>query len=131
MAAEIRAYQTSDLDRIREMHAKQNFAYPFPDLDDPTFAIGQVAEDGKVQQAWFGKIHAELYLFLDPDYADPLTRWQTILRMHEGMRRAALGLGLDSVSCWIPPELPKAFKRRLQRLGWSKDRWESFSFRLR
>jgi len=128
----LRAYRNEDLERIKQLHAKQGFGFPFPDLTDPVFAVGCIAEeDGEAQMAAFLKVHAEAYLFLDPAHGTPRERWQALLQIHEAVRRQALELGLDGVTAWLPPSLPKAFTRRLKKLGWGKDEWESYSFRVR
>jgi hypothetical protein len=138
---EIRAYRESDFERIREIHRKQGFDYPMPDLSDPVFAVGCVAEDGVAQVAAFLKIQAEAYLFMDPEYATPRERWKALLQVHEATRRQATDLGLSEVQIWIPPEMAKktstgrdsAFVRKLQRLGWGKEpeSWTSLSYRIR
>jgi len=33
----IRAYEESDLEALRAIHARQGFGYAFPDLGDPLF----------------------------------------------------------------------------------------------
>ena len=137
---EIRAYRESDLERIKEMHKRQNFPYPFPALSDPTFVVGAVAEEqGQAEMAVFLKVSAEVYMILDPDHGTPRDRWQGLLQIHEAVRRQAVDLGLESLQCWIPPELAKktttgreaSFVRRLGSLGWTEDAWRSFCFRLR
>lgn len=106
-----------------------------PDLSDPVFAVGAVAEDesGIPQVAAFLKITAEAYLFLDPEYATPRQRWTTLLAVHEAVRRQAAELGLSEVTAWIPPNLPKAFHRRLSRLGWQEEpeEWKRRAFHIR
>jgi hypothetical protein len=125
---------------LKEIHEKQGFEYDFPNLDDPVFAASSVIEQGsQVAMAAFLKIHAEAYLFADPDYGTPRERWQMLLRIHEDIRFQAKEMGLSGVTIWIPPELTKktsmgrdsAFVRRLQKLGWEKDIWQAFSFRVR
>jgi hypothetical protein len=102
-----------------------------PDLSDPVFALGSVAEDGSA--AAFVKICGEAYLFMDPYHGDPLTRWQTLLKIHEAIRRDAAKLGLSEVSCVVPPNLSKAFHRRLARLGWMDEpkEWQRKTYHLR
>ena len=128
----IREYRESDLERLKELHRKQGFAYPFPELNDPVFAVGAVAEqNGEAQMAAFLKIHGEAYLFLDPSQGPPEERWKTLLEIHAAVRRQAEELGLDSVTCWIPPNLEKSFAKRLRKLGWAKDEWAAYSYRIR
>lgn len=111
-----------------------------PDLNDPVFAASSVIEEnGEVRMAAFLKIHAEAYLFADSDYAGPRERWQMLLRIHEDIRWQAREMGLQGVTIWAPPELTKKtntgqgapFVRRLQKLGWNKDLWQAFSYRVR
>lgn len=128
---ELRAYQESDLDRVKEIHRKQGFDYPFPDLSDPVFAVGCVAEDGEAQAALFLKITAEAYLFLDPEYANPRERWKTFLQVHETVRRQALALGLQDVNLWAPPGVKEGFLRKMRKLGWREDNWRTFTFQVR
>jgi hypothetical protein len=130
----IRTYRESDLKRINELHRKQGFDYAMPDLGDPVFAISSVAnEDGQAQVAAFVKVVGEAYLFVDPEYADPRTRWQTLLQVHEDVRRQAAELGLSEVTCWLPPNLPRAFERRLKRLGWQEEptNWKRAAYHIR
>lgn len=129
---EIRAFEARDLARLKELHAKQGFDYSFPKLTDPVFAFGSVADDGRPQMALFGKITAEMFLFLDPEYADPETRWGMFLRLHEAVRLQAAAAGLADVNFWLPPEVPEGFIRKLKQLGWTEGRaWRSFAFQLR
>jgi hypothetical protein len=102
-----------------------------PDLDDPVFAIGQVAEDGSA--AAFVKVVGEAYLFLDPDRGTPFDRWRVLLNLHRTVREKAADLGLSEVGCVIPPGLLKAFHRRLARLGWQDEpeNWKRKTYHLR
>lgn len=135
----LREYRPSDLERIKQIHRNQGFTFDFPDLSDPVFAASSVAEDGEVQMAAFLKVHAEAYLFADPDYGTPQDRWRMLLEIHESLRTQAKEMGLQGVTIWLPPELAKktstgrdsAFVRRLQKLGWEKDAWQAFSFPVR
>lgn len=91
-----------------------------------------MAEDGDVQMAAFLKVEAEAFLFVDSDYGSPQDRWRMLLQLHEEVRFQAREMGLSEVNLWAPPEVPKAFLRRLSKLGWSEDRpWKTFTYRLR
>lgn len=129
----LRAYQASDLERLRAMHAKQGFNYELPDLSDPTFTAGTVAEDenGVPQGAIFLRITAEAYLLADPQYGTPRDRWRIFLNLHESVRWQARELGLHDVHAFLPPELGKGFDRRLGKLGWTRDAWRVLNIRLR
>jgi hypothetical protein len=116
------------------LHRMQGFEYEFPDLGDPVFAISSVVEGGgRIQAAAFLKIEAEAYFFLNPGYANPLARWQMLLQLHEDVRREATDLGLSEVSCVIPPNLSRAFHRRLVKLGWrdEPEDWKRKTYHLR
>ena len=129
----LRAYRNEDLERIKQLHAKQGFGFPFPDLDDPVFAVGCVAEeDGEAQMAAFIRITSEAYLFVDSDHGTPEERWQALLGIHEVVRQNTRDLGLQDVHAFLPPELGKGFERRLKKLGWGKEEpWRVYSFRVR
>lgn len=129
---EIRGYRASDLERIEQIHKKQGLDYAMPRLSDPTFAIGAVASDSGVQMAGFAKITAEMFLFLDHDYADPETRWKLFLALHESVRRQAIEAGLQDLNFWLPPGVPEGFIRKLMQIGWSENTpWRQFTFNLR
>jgi hypothetical protein len=121
----------ADLERIERIWRRQGFDYSMPDLDDPVFAIGKVAEDGSA--AAFVKIVGEAYLFLDPNRGTPFDRWRTLLTLHAEVREECAALGISEVGCVLPPGLPKAFHRRLARLGWidEPEDWKRKTFHLR
>jgi hypothetical protein len=82
--------------------------------------------------ALLGKITAEMFLFLDPDYGDPEMRWQIFIKLHEDVRKQALAAGLQDANFWLPPEVPEGFVRKLKELGWTEGLpWRSFAFQLR
>jgi hypothetical protein len=83
--------------------------------------------------AAFLKVTAEAYLFLDPEYGTPRDRWQMLLRIHEDVRRKAKEIGLSEVTCWLPPNLGKAFQRRLRKLGWQDEPtdWKRAAYHIR
>jgi hypothetical protein len=148
---QIRAYADNDLDQLRKIHARQGFAYPFPDLSDPLFmtklvlvgsdrggALGgaqpgmavplKEPEQGSAvsgEQGIVGaallRLTAEAYLLLDKDCGSPRERWQCLLTLHEATRREALARGLEDVHAWLPPEIATRFGRRLTQLGWVRD----------
>lgn len=127
----IREYKPSDLARLKQLHAQQDFAYPFPDLDGPLFPVGVVGEeDGEAQIGGFLRCTAEAYLLMDNGYGTPRDRWQALLRIHEAVRRKAVETGFAEVQCFVPPEVPKSFGRKLKKLGWRKDSWDCFQFNL-
>lgn len=139
----IRPAIDSDLPELRAIHARQQFDYAFPDLNDPLFLTKLVLVDGKPGQgtdasqtaiagAALLRLTAEAYLLLDPEKGSPRERWQRLVTLHEATRRDALARGLADVHAWLPPRIAQKFGRRLQQLGWIRDdTWTPFCKRLR
>jgi hypothetical protein len=147
----IREYTPSDLDALRLMHAAQGFGYPLPDLESPLFLSKLVLEDDgeeggsgrevadhnspsshppRVTMAILQRLTAETYLLHDPGAGTPRQRWQSFLALHDAARAAAAAHGLDDVQAFLPPQIARAFGRRLSRLGWTRDPWPCFSRRV-
>jgi len=141
---QIRAYQESDLDSLRAIHAAQGFDYALPDLNHPLFVTKLVlagdeeASDcsgaaccattgesttpsSKVVGAAFLRLTAEAYLLLDPNQGTPRQRWLSLLALHEATKQDAWQRGLEDVHAWLPPPIAGKFGRRLARLGWQRD----------
>ena len=125
---QIRAYNETDLDALRAMHAAQSFGYAFPDLTDPRFLLRAVVEDdGKPRMAALLRLTAEAYLLADPAEGKPRQRWQWLLALHEATRRAAEARGLADVQAFLPPRVARSFGRRLENLGWRRDPWTCYT----
>ena len=75
------------------------------------------------------RLTAEAYLLHDPAAGTPRERWQRLLALHEAARAGAAARGLDDVQAFLPPQIARAFGRRLARLGWREDPWPCFSRR--
>lgn len=132
----IRAYEESDLEALRAIHARQGFGYAFPDLENPLFLTKLVLgreEDGKgIAGAALLRLTAEAYLLLDPLAGSPRGRWESLLALHEATRCDALARGLEDVHAWLPPEIAQNFGKRLARLGWVRDdEWAPYCKKLR
>lgn len=127
----IRNYRPEDEPALREMHAAQGFDYTFPDLANPLFVSKLVLEDdnGRPVMAALGRVTCEVYLLAEPKAGTPRERFLRLLLMHESSRRDLETRGLDDATCWVPPQIEKAFGRRLERLGWVRDPWPSYSRR--
>jgi hypothetical protein len=121
----VRAYNESDLDALRRMHASQGFDYPFPDLADPIFVSKIVVEDddGRVAMASLARLTCEMYLLVDRENTtgQPRERWMQLLALHSAGERDLLARGLDDAHGWLPPPIAKRFGRRLASLGWQRD----------
>lgn len=124
----IREYRGEDLDRLREMHARQGFRYPMPDLEDPAFLLRAVLEDdaGQPVMAVLARLTSEIYLLADPDAGTPRERWQRLVALHRAAEREGWRRGLDDAHCWLPPPIARAFGKRLGKLGWSEPAWTCY-----
>lgn len=76
------------------------------------------------------RLTAETYLFLDKDWGTPELRWQGFLSLHEAARRDMYKRGLEDCYCWLPPQIEKPFGKRLMRVGWEKNKWPSYTYKL-
>jgi hypothetical protein len=125
----IREYAPEDEAALREMHARQGFEYPFPDLSNQLFLTRLVLEDdsGRAVMAVLGRVTCEVYLLAEPAAGTPRERWWRLMGLHEAARRDLCARGFDDATCWIPPRIARAFGRRLTRLGWVRDPWPAYS----
>ena len=76
------------------------------------------------------RLTAEVYLLHDPRAGTPRERWQWLLALHRAAEQDAYDRGLADAHCWLPPQIARAFGRRLLRLGWQEQLWPSFSRKL-
>lgn len=114
------------------MHARQGFAYDWPEINDPIFLTKLVLEDdhGRLVMAVLARLTCELYLLADTRAGTPRQRLAGLLALH-GLAEEELGRrGLVDGTCWVPPRIEKAFGRRLARLGWVRDPWPSYSRKI-
>jgi hypothetical protein len=155
----IRAYNESDLNALRAIHASQGFAYPLPDLNNPLFVTKLILsgpqassrEEGavtsnvssernaaqspappeKIIGAALLRLTAEAYLLLDPRAGTPRQRWQWLLQLHAATERDAWQRGLEDVHAWLPPPIAQKFGKRITQLGWRRDdAWTPYCKRL-
>ncbi|HVB99007.1 MAG TPA: hypothetical protein VNJ12_06700 [Candidatus Dormibacteraeota bacterium] len=124
----IREYRAEDLDHLRQMHARQGFRYPMPDVEDSSFLVRAVLEDddGVPVMAALARLTSEVYLLADPEAATPRERFRRLLALHDAARREGWRRGLDDAHCWLPPRIAKGFGRRLGRLGWREPAWACY-----
>lgn len=129
----IREFTESDLDALRRMHARQGFAYAFPDLADPIFVSKLVVEDerGLPVMASLARLTCEIYLLADSVAGTPRDRHARLLALHHAGERDLLARGLEDAHAWLPPRIAKRFGRRLEALGWVRDNaWTPYCLRL-
>ncbi|MGA8220214.1 MAG: hypothetical protein WB780_01075 [Candidatus Acidiferrales bacterium] len=130
----VRAYTESDLDALRQMHARQGFDYTFPDISDPIFVSKLVVEDddGHAVMASLARLTCEIYMLADPDAGSPRERYARMLHLHLTGEHDLRSRGLDDAHAWLPPPIAKRFGRRLESLGWVRDDdWTPYCRRLR
>lgn len=128
----IRRYRSEDEPSLRKMHAQQGFAYELPDINDPIFLTKLVLEDdeGRPVMAVLARLSCELYLLAEPGAGTPRERLAAFLALHGSAERELGRRGLEDGTCWVPPQIEKAFGRRLARLGWVRDPWPSYSRKI-
>jgi hypothetical protein len=143
----VREYTEADLDALRRMHARQGFAYPFPDIADPIFVSKLVLEDdaGRAVMASLARLTCEMYLLVDREHhatraagnrpaenSRPVERFAQLLAIHRAGEHDLLSRGLDDAHAWLPPPIAHRFGRRLESLGWVRDdAWTPYCRRLR
>lgn len=127
----VREYTDADHAALRAMHAAQGFGYELPDPGHPLFLVRAVLEDeGRPRMAALLRLTAEAYLLADPHEGSPRQRWQWLLALHDATRQAAAARGLSDVQAFLPPQVSRAFGRRLARLGWRRDPWTCYTRQL-
>jgi hypothetical protein len=128
----IRTFQEGDLARTREIHVENGLPENcFPDIDDPLFIVKLAVEhDGKPVMVAALKGISELFLIVDHNAGTPAERWEWLQQLNEAMKARAWELGLDQLSCWIPPEIADSFEKRLIELGFTESKWRCFTCNL-
>jgi hypothetical protein len=128
----IRDFKLSDLEAVKELHAKSGLpSVCLPDLTNPLFFVKVVAEsNGKVVQAGFVKLIGEAYILVDHDAGEPGERLSTLESVVCKGLSSASAKGLSDVSAWLPPDLEKSFGPRLKALGFIRSPWPNFSVLL-
>ena len=124
----IRAYRPEDLAAVKAIFDAQELGYKFPDLEKPTYFIRLVGEeDGRVVQAAFAHLTAEIYFLLDRTHGTPQQRHLDFMAMQEvGRELAWKPGGLDDLHAFLPPQLERAFGKRLMAHGWKKALWPPY-----
>jgi hypothetical protein len=87
--------------------------------------------DGTPAMMCFTKITGELFFLVDHDIGTPEQRWGWLREFKEYIAHEAWKLGLDQLTCWIPPEIEISFAKRLKDLGFQKSPWQSYTLNLK
>jgi hypothetical protein len=119
----VRDAKPEDFAEIERIHAAMGMDYQLPDLAHPLFLVRKVTLDdnGEVIGACFLRITAETYLWMSPDIA-PRCKMDVMNKMQPEVLRAAWQNGLDDIEARIPETVERRFQKRLNQLGWSKNR---------
>lgn len=125
---QIRFFRPDDLRQLERIHQAQGFDYEFPDLSDPLYHIKLVGEeDGRIVNAGIAHLTSEIFFLADPNAGNPRHRFENFKQLHEaGCEVAHRQGGLADLHCWVPPEVARAFGRRLRKLGWERPLWTSY-----
>jgi hypothetical protein len=89
--------------------------------------VGAAPHNSEIIAAVFLRLTAEAYFLLDPTAGTPRDRWRALLLLHEAARGEANRRGLDDAHAWLPPQVARAFGRRIAHLGWSREPWPCYS----
>lgn len=110
---------SSDVPRLQEIFAAQNFEYGEPDW---SAMCGKVLVDdgGIVQIALLARKTVEMYALVNSSpWAAPGMKATGFARLDEAVKLDLKQQGYTDQHCWVPP-ICKAFSRRLQRFfGWN------------
>jgi hypothetical protein len=121
----IRSYTEADLGAVRRMHAPFADFYNLPDFGNPLFIENLVVTNGnhRTVMSAHARLTSEVYVLVDHEDGTPNQRWERLKMLHEVMRQQLVKSGIEDVHCWIPPDIPEGFFRRLQRLGWTEEKF--------
>jgi hypothetical protein len=125
----IREYTPADFEAVKRLHQEMAHDYKLPDLTSPLFLVRKVAElDGKVVAVGALMMQVETYMWVDHEVGDPEDRWAAVQAMNDAGMEDAWFQGIDCAVLWCPPDLEKSFGKRLEALGFKRDReWHSWS----
>ena len=125
-----REYRAEDKPALEAMYRAQGFAYEFPDIDDSRLWITRmvlVDDEDKPLQAVLGRLTSEAFFIFDPKVASPVTQMRRFVSLQEAACESGRRAGVDSVHCWLPPEVKETFGPQLERLGWLEYEWATFA----
>lgn len=117
----IRAFEERDAAALRQIHAENDYGFPFPCLE--AMRIGFVIEEGGKVLGYVGaEFHAEL-TGIFKQKGSPHERMRIFARLHRPMAEALADQGIKSAFVSLDPQF-KAFSRRLLSLGWRESLWK-------
>lgn len=121
---------TGQHEAIKAIHAAQKIDYKLPQLESPLFVVKKAVtnEKGEVIGACLLRLTAETMLILSPELS-PREKMDAMEAMQPEVLHAAWQLGLDEIEARIETGTEEIFEKRLNQLGWVKDRagWNPWS----
>jgi hypothetical protein len=124
----LRDYKDSDRAALEQMKQEQGHNYTLPSLSDSKLWISRkvLADDNDIPiQALLGRLTSEAYFLFHPT-ENGMMVMRRFLSLHEACCDAGRAAGLDSVHCWLPPDVDLKFGSQLQRLGWINYIWPTY-----
>ena len=127
----VREWMDADMPELASLHDKMRVGYKLPESFGPLFCVRRavVDESGKIVAAATIKLVGEAYLWVDNDISSH-KRAKGVKLLNEECAKAASRLGLTEISAWIPPHIASWFGKVIEKLGWHKSSWSSWSVRL-
>ena len=128
----IRAYEETDILALQKIRIDNGLPPNcMPDPTDPLMLVKAVVEeDGKPVMATFLRGSSEIYLLVDHTHGTPEERWHWLQELKEYLVQEAWKLGLDQLTCWVPPEIEQSFAKRLLELGFQRSPWQSYTLNV-
>lgn len=128
----IRPYEAEDLAAVEEIHKAQRLGYDFPELEHPSYFIRLVGEkDGQIVEAAFAHLTAEIHFMVRTDVATAQERHFWFLEVQEVVCQLSWNPGgLIDLHAFLPPQLERAFAKRLMAHGWKRPLWPCYVLNL-
>lgn len=128
----IRPLRSSDLPRIREMHAAAGIDWELPSFSEPEMvgAFVYVDENDTPVMLLGGRKAVEVFLIADRSWETPGQRNGAFAGLYRMLETSLYRAGFREAVCWMPTHLEKSFGRRLSRWGWTRSKWNVFVARI-
>lgn len=125
----IRRYRHSDLDQLKEIHARAGYGFDLPDFAG--LAVSRIIEDpeGNVVGLAGAQLEAQIFGVFDPRWGAPGERMQVFAALHRPIAEKLDEKGVKEAYVAVDPSFP-AFGRRLLSLGWKKALWTHYFLRV-
>lgn len=117
------------------LHAKRPMGYELSPSSPDFIVKNGMYDEGNLVAAVLGRVTAETYLLLDPQWKSPQERWEAVKRLMFLSAREAQTYGILDTYVSVSPDV-KCFSRRLQRsmdkggLGFVRAPWDLLTVKL-